>query len=253
MTLYDLIKQAHCGMDICDNTFDYSTYIDFTETESGEPSDGFSAAMIAIAKRLNVLVINTEHYTTCEIAEFLSEYGKEFKTFLLEENIYPFPEPKTIEEYYNEYIDLFDQLTKGSWPDKSYERFAELLEGHQEEQKLEKVTVPEILSKFGITQSTLAQRMEVSDGLISKIKNGASPITEEVQEKFQSVFKGYVLVNATYKAIDIIRQIQDLEKQSAKLDEDYAKAKQDIQNQRAILIGKLNEAAKEVSIKEDEE
>ena len=250
MTLYDLIKQAHCGMDICDNTFDYSTYIDFTETESGEPSDDFSAAMIAIAKRLNVLVINTEHYTTCEIAEFLSEYGKEFKTFLLEENIYPFPEPKTIEEYYNEYIDLFDQLTKGSWPDKSYERFTELLENRP---TLQKVTVSEILSKFGITQSTLAQRMEVSDGLISKIKTGASPITEEVQEKFQNAFKGYILVNATYKAIDIIRQIQDLEKQSAKLDEDYAKAKQEIQNKRVILIEKLNGAAKEVSMKDYEE
>ena len=250
MTLYDLIKQAHCGMDICDNTFDYSTYIDFTENESGEPSSAFDAAMIAIAKRLKVLVINTEHYTTCEIAEFLSEYGKEFKTFLLEENIYPFPEPKTIEEYYNEYIELFDQLTKGAWSEKSYERFAELLDSHPTSQK---ITVPEILSKFGITQSTLAQRMEVSNGLISKIKSGDSPITEEVQEKFQKAFEGYVLVNDTYQVIDIIKQIQDLEKQSTKLDEDYAKAKQDIQNKRAILISKLNEATKEVFIKDYEE
>jgi len=250
MTLYDLIKQAHCGMDICDNTFDYSTHIDFAETESGAPSDPYSAAMIAIAKRLKVLVINTEHYTTCEIAEFLSEYGKEFKTFIVEEISYYPRELKTIEEYYDEYIDLFDQLTKGSWPYESYEKFTKLLESHHEDQK---ITVPEILSKFGITQSTLAQRMEVSDGLISKIKTGASPISEEVQEKFQSVFKGYVLVNATYKAIDIIRQIQDLEKKSTQIDEDYAKAKQEIQNQRAILIGKLNEAAKEVSMKDYEE
>ena len=250
MTLYDLIKQAHCGMDICDNTFDYSTYIDFEETETGAPNNAFNAAMIAIAKRLKVLVINTEHYTTCEIAEFLYEYGKEFKTFLLEENIYPFPEPKTIEEHYDRYIDLFDQLTKGSWPEKSYERFAELLENHQMPQK---ITVQEILSKFGITQSTLAQRMEVSNGLISKIKSGDSPITEEVQEKFQKAFEGYVLVNDTYQIIDIIKQIQDLEKQSTKLDEDYAKAKQDIQNKRAILISKLNEATKEVFIKDYEE
>ena len=62
-----------------------------------------------------------------------------------------------------------------------------------------------------------------------------------------------VLSLLVLEGIDIIRQIQDLEKQSAKLDEDYAKAKQDIQNQRAILIGKLNEAAKEVSMKDYEE
>ena len=250
MTLYDLIKQSHSGMDICDNTFDYSTFIDFSETESGTPSDPYSAAMIAIAKRLEILVINTERYTTCKIAEFLSEYADVFKNFMINEIFCFPPELKTIEDFYDEYITLFDQLTAGSWPDTAYERFVELLEGHHEEQK---VTVPEILSKFGITQSTLAQRMEVSDGLISKIKTGASSITEEVQEKFQSVFKGYVLVNATYKAIDIIRQIQDLEKQSAKLDEDNAKAKQEVQNKRAILIGKLNGATKEVSIKEDEE
>ena len=95
--------------------------------------------------------------------------------------------------------------------------------------------------------------MEVSNGLISKIKSGDSPITEEVQEKFQKAFEGYVLVNDTYQIIDIIKQIQDLEKQSTKLDEDYAKAKQDIQNKRAILISKLNEATKEVFIKDYEE
>lgn len=145
---------------------------------------------------------------------------------------------------------MFNQLIYGSWPEKAYKRLVVLLD---DPTSLEKVTVPEILSKFGITQSTLAQRMEVSDGLISKIKTGASPITEEVQEKFQNVFKGYVLVNATYKAIDIIRQIQDLDKKSTQIDEKYAKDKQDIQNQRAILIGKLNEATKEVSMKEDEE
>ena len=250
MTLYDLIKQAHCGMDVCDNTFDYSTYIDFTENEYGEPSSAFDATMIAIAKRLKVLVINTDHYTACEIAEFLYEYGKEFKTFLLEENIFPFPEPKTIEEHYNEYIELFDQLTKGSWPEKAYERFAELLENHQTPQN---ITVQEILSKFGITQSILAQRMGVSNGLISKIKNDGTPITEEIQEKFQRAFNGYVLVNTSCKAIDVIRQIQDLEKQSTKLDEDYVKAKQEIQNKRSILISKLNEITKEATMKGYEE
>lgn len=250
MTLYDLIKQTHCGMDICDNIFDYSTYIDFEETETGVPNNAFSSAMIAIAKRLKVLVIDTERYTACEIAEFLYEYRKEFKAFMLEENIFPFPEPKTIEECYDEYIELFDQLTKGSWPEKAYERFAELLENHQTPQK---ITVQEILSKFGITQSTLAQRMGVSNGLISKIKNDGTPITEEIQGKFQRAFNGYVLVNTSCKAIDVIRQIQDLEKQSTKLDEDYAKAKQEIQNKRAMLISKLNEIAKEATMKDYEE
>lgn len=249
MTLYEAIK-TYGGMDICDNVFDYGVYFDFNE----KPLSPYDSCMKAIAEKIEFVSYKPTYYSPCKIADFLSQHYKALdqlkREFLVDPEIKEASELKTIEDFYTNYIDMFNQLVSGSWPEKAYKRLVVLLDNPT---ALEKITVPEILSKFGITQSTLAQRMEVSDGLISKIKTGASPISEEVQEKFQSVFKGYVLVNATYKAIDIIRQIQDLEKQSTKLDEDYAKAKQEIQNQRAILIGKLSEAAKEVSMKDYEE
>ena len=249
MTLYEAIK-TYGGMDICDNVFDYGVYFDFNEPALSP----YDSCMQAMAQRIEFVSYKPTYYSPCKIADFISKnylaLNQLRREFLVDPEIKEASELQTIEDFYTNYIEMFNQLIYGSWPEKAYKRLVVLLD---DPTSLEKVTVPEILSKFGITQSTLAQRMEVSDGLISKIKTGASSITEEVQEKFQSVFKGYILVNATYKAIDIIRQIQDLEKQSTKLDEDYAKAKQEVQNKRAILIGKLNGAAKEVSIKEDEE
>ena len=50
------------------------------------------------------------------------------------------------------------------------------------------VTVPEVCNRYSLLLGDMAIKMGVSISLLSKIKNGDSPITPCIQEKFQNAF-----------------------------------------------------------------
>lgn len=58
-----------------------------------------------------------------------------------------------------------------------------------------KITMKEALKSRGWKQDKMAEELCCSVSQVSKIKNGNILITRNFQEKFQSVFPGYVLVN----------------------------------------------------------
>ena len=252
MTLYDCIKMYNSGLDICDNIFDYTSHIDFTERADGTPRDEYSAAMIAIAKRLDVLTPRPDWYTECEITEFLNLYEASLKA-LMEEYLEHMPEPDPEEDaqeaFYDIYITTFDQLTKGSWPMEAYARLVELLENQppvKEEVSKEEVTVEEITKKFGLTQTSLAAKIGVHSSLITKIKTGDSPVTEDVQEKFQKEFPDFVLVNDQYRLSRAIHNLQDLLKQLSNLEQEYQNKRLNITNQISLANSLIDDLSKKV-------
>lgn len=55
------------------------------------------------------------------------------------------------------------------------------------------ITIEEACRMRGYRQQDLAIELGFCDSLISKIKNGTQPITEDVQDKFKKHFKGFEL------------------------------------------------------------
>ena len=252
MTLYDCIKMYNEGLDICDNIFDYTSHIDFTERADGTPRDAYSAAMIAIAKRLEVLIPRPDWYTECEITEFLNLYETSLKA-LMEEYLEHMPEPDPEEDaqeaFYDIYITTFDQLTKGSWPEDAYARLVELLENQppvKEEGSKEEVTVEEITKKFGLTQVSLAVRIGVHGSLITKIKNGDLAITDDVQEKFQKEFPDFILINNQHRLNQAIEEFQSCIKELEQLEDDYRAKRLALTNKISLAASKVKEASKKV-------
>lgn len=252
MTLYELIKVYKCGLDICDNIFDYTSHIDFAETETGAPSDAYSAAMIAIAKRLNVLTPRPDWYTECEITEFLHLYEPSLRA-LMEEYLEYVPEPCPGEDdqeaFYDIYITTFDQLTKGGWPVESYAKLVELLESQppvKEEGSKEEVTVEEITKKFGLTQVSLAVRIGVHGSLITKIKNGDLAITDDVQEKFQKEFPDFILINNQHRLNQAIEEFQSCIKELEQLEDDYRAKRLALTNKISLAASRVKEETKKV-------
>ena len=64
---------------------------------------------------------------------------------------------------------------------------------------MEKVTVEQILKRYGLREGDLAVQIGVSISLISRIKTDFYPVTSDTQYKFQKVYKGCELVNGYIK------------------------------------------------------
>lgn len=64
---------------------------------------------------------------------------------------------------------------------------------------MQEVTVQEAIEKLGITQGELAKTVGVCDAVISRIKNGDSPITESMQILFQKAYPDMILVGGKEK------------------------------------------------------
>lgn len=249
MTLYDCIKMYNEGLDICDNIFDYTSHIDFTERADGTPRDAYSAAMIAIAKRLEVLTPRPDWYTECEITEFLSTYESVLKA-LMEEYLEHMPEPDPEEDaqeaFYDIYITTFDQLTKGSWHEEAYARLVELFENPPVAPTKTEITVEEITKKFGLTQVSLATKIGVHGSLITKIKNGDLSITDDVQEKFQKEFPDFILINNQHRLNQAIEEFQSCIKELEQLEDDYRAKRLALTNRLTLAASKVKEESKKV-------
>lgn len=60
---------------------------------------------------------------------------------------------------------------------------------------MEKVTIDDILKRYGLRLGDLADQMGVHISLLSRIKTDKYPITKETQRRFQKIYKDNELVN----------------------------------------------------------
>lgn len=118
MNLYELVK-SKSGLDVCDKVFDVGMYFDFSDD-----GDNYDRCMVDMAKRIEVIEVKENWYTICNITKFLETNKKIFDDFI--EKFYKDEyKPKKSytpdeEEFYDVYVELFEQLVIGSWCDKHY-------------------------------------------------------------------------------------------------------------------------------------
>ena len=126
MTLYELVKQDG-GLDIGDNIYDWGNYFDFSED-----GDDYDRCMVVMAKRIEVVNVNKNWFTTCKITEYLEKYKDTFTNFMntfYDDEYKPQEEIEVeSEEFYDYYFDLFTSLINGGWSDREYKWLADRLE-----------------------------------------------------------------------------------------------------------------------------
>ena len=127
MTLYELVKQDG-GLDIGDNIYDWGNYFDFSDDDS----DDYDRCMVEMAKRIEVVKVNKNWFTTCKITQFLQDNEDvvtEFIDSFYDDEYKPQEEIESeSEEFYDYYFDLFTSLINGGWSDREYKWLADRLE-----------------------------------------------------------------------------------------------------------------------------
>ena len=127
MTLYELVKQDG-GLDIGDNIYDWGNYFDFSDDDCDE----YDRCMVEMAKRIEVVNVNKNWFTTCKITQFLQDNEDvvtEFIDSFYDDEYKPQEEIEAeSEEFYDYYFDLFTSLINGGWSDREYKWLADRLE-----------------------------------------------------------------------------------------------------------------------------
>ena len=127
MTLYELVKQDG-GLDIGDNIYDWGNYFDFSDDDCDE----YDRCMVEMAKRIEVVNVNKNLFTTCKITQFLQDNEDvvtEFIDSFYDDEYKPQEEIEAeSEEFYDYYFDLFTSLINGGWSDREYKWLADRLE-----------------------------------------------------------------------------------------------------------------------------
>lgn len=127
MTLYELVKKDG-GLDIGDNIYDWGNYFDFSDNDC----DDYDRCMVEMAKRIEVVKVNHNWFTTCKITQFLldnEDVITEFIDSFYDDEYKPQEEiGEDSEEFYDYYIDLFTSLINGGWSDNEYKWLADRLE-----------------------------------------------------------------------------------------------------------------------------
>lgn len=129
MTLYELVKQDG-GLDIGDNIYDWGNYFDFSDDDC----DDYDRCMVEMAKRIEVVNVNPNWFTTCKITQFLldnEDVITEFIDSFYDDEYKPQEEIEAeSEEFYDYYFDLFTTLINGGWSDNEYKWLADRLENN---------------------------------------------------------------------------------------------------------------------------
>ena len=86
----------------------------------------------------------------------------------------------------------------------------------------EKTTMQEMLKRQGWTLSQMAEKLNCSISLISKIQTGSCPITPNFQEKFQEHFPNFELENDKIKWKDKYEQLEVKHNKTLEFLKDYA-------------------------------
>lgn len=134
-TLKEAINFIGSGFDIGDETFDYGIYYDYDVNSESY----YDRVLDFMAEKIEFVKYQKDWYSTCKITEFMESYQKQFDKFLNEVyceeytpqficNKYKIDKITSDDELFCDvYIELFDNLIKGSFGEKAYKRLFELL------------------------------------------------------------------------------------------------------------------------------
>lgn len=86
----------------------------------------------------------------------------------------------------------------------------------------QKTTMQEMLKRQGWTLSQMAEKLDCSISLISKIQTGTCPITPNFQEKFQEHFPNFELENDKIKWKEKYEQLEEKYNMARDFLKDYA-------------------------------
>lgn len=132
MKIIEVFKLMDDGFDIADDIFDYGVYFYATEEEK---NDYYEKVQLFIAKDLDIIELDTKDYSICKISEFMDKHRKAFDKWM-NNNYYESWQPQnravaTIddEEFYDIYIDLFNQIVCGNLSESEYKELYECLMG----------------------------------------------------------------------------------------------------------------------------
>lgn len=135
MKLKELLNKVGDGFDISDTVFDSGVYFDYSQ----DSEDYFDKVLDLMASEIEVKEYHPNWYTPCKITEYIDKHKKTFDSFLnkVYNECYT---PKEVckrlgvneiesdsEEFYDLYIDAFENLVIGKFSEEAYEMLYNLL------------------------------------------------------------------------------------------------------------------------------
>lgn len=112
----------------------------------------------------------------------------------------------------------------------------------------EKTTMQEMLKRQGWTLSQMAEKLNCSISLISKIQTGSCPITPNFQEKFQEHFPNFELENDKIKWKEKYEQLEEKYNMARGFLMEYAEILYYINNDLDYLENTANSILSTVSV-----
>lgn len=125
MKIIEIFKLMEDGFDIADDIFDYGVFF-FASDVNVQKDDYYDQVQLFIARDLDIIKLDTEHYSICKISEFMDRHRKAFDKWM-NNNYYEAYQPQnrvvaTIddEEFYDIYIELFNDIVCGNLSESNY-------------------------------------------------------------------------------------------------------------------------------------
>jgi hypothetical protein len=125
MKIIEIFKLMEDGFDIADDIFDFGVFF-FASDVNVEKDDYYDQVQLFIARDLDIIKLDTEHYSICKVSEFMDRHRKAFDKWM-NNNYWEDYQPKnnptyTIddEEFYEMYIQLFESVVCGRLSEDEY-------------------------------------------------------------------------------------------------------------------------------------
>lgn len=141
ITLYDMIQLAGGGFDIADEDWDWGVYMDCRDSWE-ECEDYYDKLMLLMAEHIICLNYNSDWYSPCQVAKFITKHIEAFTKFFNEENREGYrpldyagsADAEKDDGFYEAYMMPLESLIAGNYSEDNYEKLYKLLtEGAKED------------------------------------------------------------------------------------------------------------------------
>ena len=116
--------------DISDETYDWGTYISYTE----DPEDDYERFMNFVMENTEMVSYNSDWYSPCKVTEFMLKYIDAFTKFFEEENgeayrpsSYPGTDWANDETFYDVFLTSLESLLIGNYSEEDYSKLVAYL------------------------------------------------------------------------------------------------------------------------------
>lgn len=172
MCLFDVLKMNGIdGCDICDDAYDWGTYIGVPESWE-KCSDYYDRCMLLFALNMTCVQYRPNGYTICDVAGFIWDNKEPFTKFLNQENRKEY-KPSTYKDetidpevdgvFYDVYMESFESLLIGNYSESDYRKLYKYLTEWNYWKKIKRLIPKNGLSGF---MSSNVYDAEISDDVL---------------------------------------------------------------------------------------